>query len=163
MLHLFFSWSFISVIRLDPYRNLVCTQTRLLLLGYQFAFLFGLKKKRGFLVAQKLQYHEYLYFFSFSIYWLFIWKEIHEDFLGWWDCRTMAEGKKDAPKLNQRMVSSLSKRTAAAHSWHDLEIGKYIYPDVLPSIKILCPDRDEKCVSQGPYIISCIISPNSRT
>ncbi|XBJ11732.1 hypothetical protein VPH35_016383 [Triticum aestivum] len=35
----------------------------------------------------------------------------------------MAEGKKDAPKLNQRMVSSLSKRTAAAHSWHDLEIG----------------------------------------
>ncbi|KAF6985679.1 hypothetical protein CFC21_003510 [Triticum aestivum] len=35
----------------------------------------------------------------------------------------MAEGKKDSPKLNQRMVSSLSKRTAAAHSWHDLEIG----------------------------------------
>ncbi|VAH21369.1 unnamed protein product [Triticum turgidum subsp. durum] len=36
---------------------------------------------------------------------------------------TMAEGKKDNPKLNQRVVSSLSKRTVAAHSWHDLEIG----------------------------------------
>ncbi|KAE8817671.1 soluble inorganic pyrophosphatase 1 [Hordeum vulgare] len=39
------------------------------------------------------------------------------------DCRTMADDKKDNPKLNQRIVSSLSKRTVAAHSWHDLEIG----------------------------------------
>ncbi|KAM3411879.1 hypothetical protein ACQJBY_003507 [Aegilops geniculata] len=31
--------------------------------------------------------------------------------------------KKENPKLNQRVVSSLSKRTVAAHSWHDLEIG----------------------------------------
>ncbi|KAM3405469.1 hypothetical protein ACQJBY_008135 [Aegilops geniculata] len=35
---------------------------------------------------------------------------------------TMAD-KKENPKLNQRVVSSLSKRTVAAHSWHDLEIG----------------------------------------
>ncbi|CAM0883893.1 unnamed protein product [Alopecurus aequalis] len=35
----------------------------------------------------------------------------------------MSEEKKDHPKVNQRIVSSLSRRSAAAHSWHDLEIG----------------------------------------
>ncbi|XP_042415175.1 probable serine/threonine-protein kinase PBL15 [Zingiber officinale] len=29
-----------------------------------------------------------------------------------------------APKLNERILSSLSKRSVAAHPWHDLEIGK---------------------------------------
>jgi len=28
------------------------------------------------------------------------------------------------PKLNERILSSLSRRTVAAHPWHDLEIGK---------------------------------------
>ncbi|KAJ6679919.1 hypothetical protein OIU79_019618 [Salix purpurea] len=28
-----------------------------------------------------------------------------------------------APRLNERILSSLSKRTVAAHPWHDLEIG----------------------------------------
>ncbi|KAF0926054.1 hypothetical protein E2562_020731 [Oryza meyeriana var. granulata] len=36
--------------------------------------------------------------------------------------RRMAEGKK-TPYLNERILSSLSKRSVAAHSWHDLEIG----------------------------------------
>nr|AFK42452.1 unknown [Lotus japonicus] len=27
------------------------------------------------------------------------------------------------PKLNERILSSLSRRTVAAHPWHDLEIG----------------------------------------
>lgn len=27
------------------------------------------------------------------------------------------------PKLNERILSSMSKRTVAAHPWHDLEIG----------------------------------------
>lgn len=127
MLQMFFSWSFISAIQISSYQNLVNVQTPLLLPRYQFTFLFGMKKSRVFLFAQKLQYHEYLY--VSSPYWLFIWKEIHDDFLGWvgGDCRTMAEDKKDNPKLNQRVVSSLSKRTVAAHSWHDLEIGKYIH------------------------------------
>ncbi|WVZ58930.1 hypothetical protein U9M48_009146 [Paspalum notatum var. saurae] len=35
----------------------------------------------------------------------------------------MAEEKKSQPRLNERIMSSLSKRSVAAHSWHDLEIG----------------------------------------
>ncbi|KAE8812217.1 Soluble inorganic pyrophosphatase [Hordeum vulgare] len=30
---------------------------------------------------------------------------------------------KPAPKLNERILSSLSRRAVAAHPWHDLEIG----------------------------------------
>ncbi|CAI0417804.1 unnamed protein product [Linum tenue] len=33
------------------------------------------------------------------------------------------DGEKRTPKLNERILSSLSKRTVAAHPWHDLEIG----------------------------------------
>jgi len=28
-----------------------------------------------------------------------------------------------APKLNERILSSMSRRSVAAHPWHDLEIG----------------------------------------
>ncbi|XP_072980805.1 soluble inorganic pyrophosphatase-like isoform X1 [Typha angustifolia] len=31
--------------------------------------------------------------------------------------------RRQVPKLNQRILSSLSKRSVAAHPWHDLEIG----------------------------------------
>jgi hypothetical protein len=31
--------------------------------------------------------------------------------------------KRPAPKLNERILSSLSRRSVAAHPWHDLEIG----------------------------------------
>lgn len=34
------------------------------------------------------------------------------------------EGK--APALNERILSSMSKRSVAAHPWHDLEIGKIL-------------------------------------
>lgn len=34
------------------------------------------------------------------------------------------EGK--APDLNERILSSMSKRSVAAHPWHDLEIGKIL-------------------------------------
>ncbi|ONM15585.1 Soluble inorganic pyrophosphatase [Zea mays] len=34
-----------------------------------------------------------------------------------------AEQPKRAPKLNERILSSLSRRSVAAHPWHDLEIG----------------------------------------
>ncbi|KAK9059380.1 hypothetical protein SSX86_022000 [Deinandra increscens subsp. villosa] len=30
---------------------------------------------------------------------------------------------KNTPRLNERILSSLSKRSAAAHTWHDLDIG----------------------------------------
>jgi inorganic pyrophosphatase len=33
------------------------------------------------------------------------------------------ETKHQAPRLNERILSSLSRRTVAAHPWHDLEIG----------------------------------------
>ncbi|CAN6565917.1 unnamed protein product [Malus baccata var. baccata] len=41
----------------------------------------------------------------------------------------MSEGKEEetktqkTPKLNERILSSLSRRSVAAHPWHDLEIG----------------------------------------
>lgn len=31
------------------------------------------------------------------------------------------------PRLNERILSSLSKRSVAAHPWHDLEIGTLVH------------------------------------
>ncbi|KAM7277515.1 hypothetical protein ACFE04_019381 [Oxalis oulophora] len=33
------------------------------------------------------------------------------------------QGPRQTPKLNERILSSLSRRSVAAHPWHDLEIG----------------------------------------
>lgn len=33
-----------------------------------------------------------------------------------------------APRLNERILSSLSRRSVAAHPWHDLEIGETALP-----------------------------------
>lgn len=33
------------------------------------------------------------------------------------------EPRRPTPKLNERILSSLSRRSVAAHPWHDLEIG----------------------------------------
>ncbi|KAM0885073.1 hypothetical protein ACQ4PT_030573 [Festuca glaucescens] len=33
------------------------------------------------------------------------------------------QGRRPTPKLNERILSSLSRRSVAAHPWHDLEIG----------------------------------------
>ncbi|XP_047095125.1 soluble inorganic pyrophosphatase-like [Lolium rigidum] len=35
----------------------------------------------------------------------------------------VSEAKRQAPRLNERILSSLSRRSVAAHPWHDLEIG----------------------------------------
>jgi len=36
------------------------------------------------------------------------------------------------PRLNERILSSLSKRSVAAHPWHDLEIGNnHCFKDIL--------------------------------
>lgn len=35
-----------------------------------------------------------------------------------------AEPKRQTPRLNERILSSLSRRSVAAHPWHDLEIGE---------------------------------------
>ncbi|KAL0287403.1 UNVERIFIED_CONTAM: Soluble inorganic pyrophosphatase 1 [Sesamum calycinum] len=39
-----------------------------------------------------------------------------------------------APKLNERILSSLSKRSVIAHPWHDIEIG-----------------------SEAPHIVNCVV------
>ncbi|RLM65524.1 hypothetical protein C2845_PM16G24820 [Panicum miliaceum] len=45
------------------------------------------------------------------------------------DKTAAAEQPKRAPKLNERILSSLSRRSVAAHPWHDLEIGARLnYP-----------------------------------
>ncbi|KAM0885074.1 hypothetical protein ACQ4PT_030573 [Festuca glaucescens] len=35
------------------------------------------------------------------------------------------QGRRPTPKLNERILSSLSRRSVAAHPWHDLEIGSH--------------------------------------
>ncbi|KAM3410716.1 hypothetical protein ACQJBY_002755 [Aegilops geniculata] len=37
--------------------------------------------------------------------------------------KAAAEPKRQTPRLNERILSSLSRRSVAAHPWHDLEIG----------------------------------------
>ncbi|XP_010432196.1 PREDICTED: soluble inorganic pyrophosphatase 1-like [Camelina sativa] len=50
-------------------------------------------------------------------------------FFGCFDPKMSKEGNEDqklhrpAPHLNERILSSLSRRSVAAHPWHDLEIG----------------------------------------
>ncbi|KAF9669148.1 hypothetical protein SADUNF_Sadunf14G0077900 [Salix dunnii] len=39
------------------------------------------------------------------------------------------QAPRQAPRLNERILSSLSRRTVAAHPWHDLEIGIYAEDD----------------------------------
>ena len=38
------------------------------------------------------------------------------------------EPRRRGPRLNERILSSLSRRSVAAHPWHDLEIGEPIAP-----------------------------------
>lgn len=33
--------------------------------------------------------------------------------------------------LNERILSSMSRRSVAAHPWHDLEIGRTPFPDLV--------------------------------
>lgn len=53
------------------------------------------------------------------------------------------EGQQDAPqrravpRLNERILSSLSRRAVAAHPWHDLEIGTYSLLLLVVNIKFL--------------------------
>ena len=40
--------------------------------------------------------------------------------------KNYAEKQASVPPLNERILSSLTHRSVAAHPWHDLEIGKAI-------------------------------------
>lgn len=42
---------------------------------------------------------------------------------------TPANENRPVPKLNERILSSLSRRSVAAHPWHDLEIGNHVFHD----------------------------------
>lgn len=37
-----------------------------------------------------------------------------------------SSGTQRVPKLNERILSSMSRRSVAAHPWHDLDIGKLV-------------------------------------
>lgn len=39
----------------------------------------------------------------------------------------MSDEQRRAPRLNERILSSLSRRSVAAHPWHDLEIGSFSF------------------------------------
>jgi len=40
------------------------------------------------------------------------------------------------PRLNERILSSLSRRSVAAHPWHDLEIGNLVV-DYVASLHLI--------------------------
>jgi inorganic pyrophosphatase len=48
------------------------------------------------------------------------------------------ETKHQAPRLNERILSSLSRRTVAAHPWHDLEIGIFAEDDRICHLYLIC-------------------------
>ncbi|GFY93548.1 pyrophosphorylase 5 [Actinidia rufa] len=39
------------------------------------------------------------------------------------EAQETTQSQRPAPRLNERILSSLSRRSVAAHPWHDLEIG----------------------------------------
>jgi len=42
------------------------------------------------------------------------------------------EVHRPVPRLNERILSSLSRRSVAAHPWHDLEIGTILFIFIFP-------------------------------
>ncbi|KAH0924563.1 hypothetical protein HID58_016819 [Brassica napus] len=87
------------------------------------------------------------------------------------------ESPRPAPKLNERILSTLSKRSVAAHPWHDLEIGpeaplvfnvvdrilysSVVYPHNYGFIpRTLCEDNDPLDVlvlMQEPVLPGCFL------
>lgn len=60
----------------------------------------------------------FFFLFTFFLLWTDItclWLEMSEE--------GDEKPRKPTPKLNERILSSLSRRSVAAHPWHDLEIG----------------------------------------
>lgn len=41
------------------------------------------------------------------------------------DDTVKSDSRKPHPPLNERILSSMSRRSVAAHPWHDLEIGNF--------------------------------------
>lgn len=48
-----------------------------------------------------------------------------------------APQRRAVPRLNERILSSLSRRAVAAHPWHDLEIGTSSLLLLVVNIKFL--------------------------
>ena len=59
-----------------------------------------------------------------------------------------AEQPKRAPKLNERILSSLSRRSVAAHPWHDLEIGAQLD---YPFLAFLAPSSTKHVLNEFGY------------
>ncbi|XP_039819320.1 soluble inorganic pyrophosphatase isoform X1 [Panicum virgatum] len=59
-----------------------------------------------------------------------------------------AEQPKRAPKLNERILSSLSRRSVAAHPWHDLEIGAQLD---YPFLAFLAPSSSKHMLNEFGY------------
>ena len=77
-----------------------------------------------------------------------------------------AEQPKRAPKLNERILSSLSRRSVAAHPWHDVEIGAQLD---YPFLVFLAPSSSKHMLNEFGYagpgapavfnVVSIIIAP----
>lgn len=70
--------------------------------------------------------------------------------------------QRTGPHLNKRILSSMSRRTVAAHPWHDLEIGIIItFLITLRMYTYICiyglKHRIVFCVGpQAPHIVNCV-------
>ncbi|KAL0446564.1 UNVERIFIED_CONTAM: Soluble inorganic pyrophosphatase PPA1 [Sesamum latifolium] len=89
----------------------------------------------------------------------------------------VSSAPKRAPRLNERILSSLSRRSVAAHPWHDLEIGpgapriinvvdrvlysSVVYPHNYGFIpRTLCEDNDPMdvlVIMQEPVLPGCFL------
>lgn len=50
-----------------------------------------------------------------------------------------SQSPRPVPKLNERILSTLSRRSVAAHPWHDLEIG----PEAPLVFNVVCLSPDK--------------------
>lgn len=74
------------------------------------------------------------------------------------------EGSNARPKLNERILSSMSRRTVAAHPWHDVEIGRY--NNFVDRIFLVIVNLCFKIVNYILFVLSSLLivqGNNSRT
>ena len=67
-----------------------------------------------------------------------------------------AHEKPAAPRLNERILSSLSRRSVAAHPWHDLEIGSFIDESIQPVDFFLIFFAEFYTGPGAPSVFNCV-------
>ncbi|KAH9784056.1 Soluble inorganic pyrophosphatase 1 [Citrus sinensis] len=71
--------------------------------------------------------------------------------------QTAAEGNRPVPKLNERILSTLSRRSVAAHPWHDLEIG----PGAPQVVNIVVEITKGRLIKVDRVLYSSVVYPHN--